>query len=95
MGLFSKRDRDTTSSVVEYLDKKTRLMREKYAHKKTGEHVHYFSKREIKTKGLDPRCKICGLHLSELTLERKLKKLGAQAADEGDWPGNSKDNPGD
>lgn len=72
MQIFRKPNLETTS-IVQFIDQKTRLLKAKYDHAKNGEHVHYFSKREVNTEGLDPHCKVCGMQLSELSLERKLE----------------------
>ena len=77
MPLFRKPSLDT-SSIIQFVDKKARLLKAKYDHAKHGTHVHYFSKREVNTPGLDPHCKVCGLQLSELTLERKLEAAMAR-----------------
>ena len=71
MPLFRKPSLDT-SSIVQFVDQTARLLKAKYDHAKHGTHVHYFSKREVNTPRLDPHCKVCGMQLSELTLERKL-----------------------
>ena len=77
MSLFKKPSLDT-SSIVQYVDKKAHLFKAKRDHAKHGEHVHYFSKREVNTPGLDPHCKVCGMQLSELSLERKLEAATAR-----------------
>lgn len=71
MGIFKKSSNET-SSIVKYVDKKTRLLRAKYDYAQNNQHKHLFSKREVNTPGIDPRCKVCGMPLSELTMKRKL-----------------------
>lgn len=80
MGLFSKGKKEAnSSSIIQLVDQKTRLLRSKFDHSRDKEHTHYFSKRDIDTKGIDPLCKVCGLPLSKLTLERKLEKLNTES----------------
>jgi len=79
MNIFKKRGKDpNVSSVVELLDQKTRLLTSKFEHARGKKHTHYFSKREYITNGIDPLCKICGLPLSRLTLERRLENIHAE-----------------
>jgi hypothetical protein len=75
MKFFKPTGRPTTS-IVEIVDRKTRLQKSQLDEKATGQHKHYFSKREVATPGIDPCCKVCGKLLSELTLERKIKSAG-------------------
>lgn len=77
MRIFRKPNLDT-SSIIQFVDQKARLFMAKREYAKHGEHVHYFSKREVNTEGLDPHCKVCGLQLSELSLERKLEAATAR-----------------
>jgi len=82
MNIFNRRRfrHSTTSSIVGLVDAQARLLREKFAYSRNREHKHYFSVTEVKTLGIDPCCKICGIHLSEITLATKLEKLRQQPA---------------
>ena len=62
-----------TTSVVEIVDRKNKLDQARVDEKASGQHKHYFSKREVATPEIDPCCKVCGKLLSELLLERKMK----------------------
>jgi len=74
MPIFRKSSTET-SSIIRYVDKKTRLLRAKYDYAQNNEHKHLFSKREVNTPGIDPRCKVCGMPLSELTMKRRLESV--------------------
>ena len=75
--MFGRKGQDQ-SSFSEYVEKKTRLLRSKVDYMLQGEHIHYYSKSQIKG---DPRCKVCGLRLSELKTQRKFQVLKAEAKD--------------
>ena len=75
MSIFKLAER-TTTSIVEIVDRKSRLNQARIDEKVSGQHKHYFSKRDVATPGIDPCCKVCGKQLSKLTFERKVKFAG-------------------
>lgn len=84
MNLFSRyMNNSAQSSILEMEeDKKTKLLYSRFDYYRHKDHKHYFSKREVYKKEIDPTCKVCGLPLSVLAQEFKYKKLN---------PGSSKD----
>ena len=63
----------STTSVVEIVSRKEKLDQAQLDEQTNGEHRHYFSKREVASPGIDPKCKVCGITLSELTFQRRSK----------------------
>jgi hypothetical protein len=73
------------SSFSDYLDKKSKragkkkvLLRSKVQQAFTGDHEHYFSKKDYAKDRNAARCKVCGKLLSEYVAEEQLKKKVSQ-----------------
>jgi hypothetical protein len=43
-----------------------------------GDHRHYFSKEDLKNPAATPRCKVCGMLLTEFKVERKYAALNEE-----------------
>lgn len=60
-----------------FVEHKTRLIRSKAVYAMHREHKHYFSKSEVFNRNIDPRCKVCGILLSEFRTSKKFEKHNA------------------
>jgi hypothetical protein len=58
-----------------FVEKKTRMLKAKVDYVLHGQHKHYFSKKESQDPEVDPACKICGMLLSDLKIEKKFEAL--------------------
>ena len=73
-GLFGKSSSEQ-SSISQLVGKKAKIFRSKVDYALRGEHRHYFSKADIYNPAAIPRCKVCGMLLSEFKVERKYAAL--------------------
>lgn len=74
--MFSRKIKEQ-SNFSEFIEQKTRLFHSKVVHALHGEHEHYFSKSEVLNRHNDPRCKVCGILLSEFRTMKRFEKLHA------------------
>jgi len=74
-GLFGKRDTEQSSSMTQRVGKKAKMFRSKLDYALRGNHRHYFSKADLSDPSATPRCKVCGMLLSEFKVERKYAEL--------------------
>ena len=72
--MFRRKDNDQ-STVSMFVEKKTRMFKAKVDYVLHGQHKHYFSKKESLDPEVDPACKICGMLLSDLKIEKKFEAL--------------------
>lgn len=72
--MFRRKDNDQ-STVSMIVVKKTRMLKAKVDYVLHGQHKHYFSKKESLDSEVDPACKICGMLLSDLKVEKKFEAL--------------------
>lgn len=77
--MFGHSNKETTT-VSEYIEKKSRLIqkkkkifRSKINYALHGEHRHYFSKQEVLTLDKNARCKVCGMLLSEFRVQHRIE----------------------
>lgn len=63
------------SGISDFVEKKTRMLKSKVDYALHGDHVHYFNKKESLDPCCNPKCKVCGLLLSDLKVQNKLEKL--------------------
>jgi len=61
-------------SFSKFLVHKTRLIRSKAFYALHCDHKHYFSKSEVFDRNIDPRCKVCGILLSEFRASKKFEE---------------------
>ncbi len=78
--MFGSRTKESTTTVSEFFEKKSKLFRKKNKifkskidHAIRGEHRHYFSKQDVAEKSQNARCKVCGMLLSELRVQRRFE----------------------
>ena len=62
--MFGRRIKEQ-SNFSDFVEHKTRLCRSKVVYALPREHEHYYSKSEVFNLNIDPRCKVCGILLSE------------------------------
>lgn len=76
-GLFG---RSTTeqSSLSQSVGKKARILRSRVDYALRADHRHYFSKADLKNPAATPRCKVCGMLLTEFKVERKYAALNEE-----------------
>lgn len=74
--MFGRRtyEQNSFSKLVEH---KTRLIRSKAVYALHREHKHYFSKSEVFNPNIDPRCKVCGILLSEFRVIRQTEEYNS------------------
>lgn len=65
------------NSFSKFVGHKTRLIRSKAVYAMNRKHKHYFNKSEVFNRNIDPRCKVCGILLSEFRAIRKTEKLNS------------------
>lgn len=70
-----RRSGDEQSSISVFVEKKTRMLKSKVDYALHGEHTHYFSKQASLDPTCNPKCKVCGLLLSDYKVQKKLEKL--------------------
>ena len=70
--MFGRRTKEQ-SSFSEFVEHKTRLFRSKVVYSLQQEHEHYFSKSQVLNRKIDPRCKVCGILLSEFRTTKKFE----------------------
>jgi len=70
-----RRKENEASSVSLFVEKKTRMLKSKVDYVLHGQHRHYFSKKESLDPTVDPACKVCGMLLSDLKIQRKFELL--------------------
>lgn len=73
--LFGKSTTEQSSSLTQRVGKKAKIFRSKVDCALRGDHRHYFSKADLNNPAAIPRCKVCGMLLSEYKVERKYAAL--------------------
>ncbi|MCK5360060.1 MAG: hypothetical protein KAJ95_05505 [Gammaproteobacteria bacterium] len=73
-----RRSDDEQSSISVFVEKKTRMLKSKVDYALHGEHTHYFSKKESLDPTSNPKCKVCGLLLSDYKVQKKFEKLNKE-----------------
>ena len=71
--MLSRTKQKEQSNFIQLIIKKKKLFRSKVAYAIRGDHEHYYSKEEVRQfsnrnslkSAIDPRCKVCGLRLSD------------------------------
>ena len=76
-GLFGKSVTEQ-SSLSQHVVKKAKMFRSRLNYALHGEHRHYFSKADLSNPAATPRCKVCGMLLSEFKVERKYAALNEE-----------------
>ena len=71
-------DYDEQSSISGFVEKKTRMFKSKVDFVLNGEHVHYFNKKQCLDPSCNPKCKVCGLLLSDFKVQKKLERLNKE-----------------
>ena len=77
-GLFAKSTNEQSSSLSQRVGKKAKMFRSKMDYALRGNHRHYFSKADLNNPAATPRCKVCGMLLSEFKVERKYAALNEE-----------------
>ncbi len=72
--MFSRKTKEQ-SNFSEFIEQKTRLFHSKVVYALHREHEHYYSKNEVLNRDTDPRCKVCGMLLSEFRTTKRFEKL--------------------
>jgi hypothetical protein len=72
--MFSRKDKEQ-SNFSEFIEQKTRLFHSKVVYALHREHEHFYSKSEVLNRDIDPRCKVCGMLLSEYRTMKRFEKL--------------------
>jgi hypothetical protein len=72
--MFSRKSKEQ-SNFSEFIEQKTRLFHSKVVYALNREHEHYYSKNEVLNRSIDPRCKVCGMLLSEFRTTKRFEKL--------------------
>ena len=74
--MFGRRTKEQ-SNFSEFVEHKTRLFRSKVVYALQREHEHYYSKSEVSNRSIDPRCKVCGILLSEFRTSKKFEEYNS------------------
>ena len=74
--MFGRRSYEQ-NSFSKFVGHKTRLIRSKAVYALHREHKHYFSKSEVFNRNIDPRCKVCGILLSEFRTSKKFEEFNS------------------
>lgn len=74
--MFSRKDKEQ-SNFSEFIEQKTRLFHSKVVYALHREHEHFYSKSEVLNRDIDPRCKVCGMLLSEYRTIKRFEKLNS------------------
>ncbi len=74
--MFGRNKRDN-SNFSEFIEQKSRLFHAKVVYAFNRDHEHYYSKQEVLNPNIDPRCKICGMLLSEYRTQKRFEQLNA------------------
>ena len=72
--MFRRKDNEQ-SSISQFVEKKTRIFKSKMDYALRGDHVHYFNKRESLDPDSNPKCKVCGMLLSDYKIQKKFESL--------------------
>ena len=75
--MFSREKKYDKSYFSEIILHKARLYHSKLAYSLYSEHEHYFCKSDLLISGIDTRCKVCGILISEYRAQQKLVKKNA------------------
>ena len=73
--MFNSKKNREQSNFSEFIEQKSRLFHSKVVHALHGEHEHYFSKIDVLNSHTDPRCKVCGILLSEYRTQKRFEKM--------------------
>lgn len=81
--MFGHKDKDkehSASTISNYIDKKSRLMKKKNRmirsiinHAIHGHHKHYFSKQDVLLQKEDAQCKVCKMSLADFRVQKKIE----------------------
>lgn len=74
--MFSRKEKEQ-SNFSEFIEQKTRLFHSKVVYALHREHEHFYSKSEVLNRDIDPRCKVCGMLLSEYRTMKRFEKLNS------------------
>lgn len=75
--MFNRSKNEEQSNFSEFVEQKTRLLQSKVVYALHGNHEHYFSKRDVLNSHKDPRCKVCGILLSEYRTQKRFEKMNS------------------
>ena len=81
--MFGRNKNKEQSNFSEYIEQKTRLFHSKVVYALNREHEHYFSKRDALDSGIDARCKVCGMLLSEYRTQKRFEEMNTPVLLEG------------
>jgi len=71
--MFSRKPKEQSNFSV-FIEQKTKLFHSKVVYALRREHEHYYSKSEVLNRNIDPRCKVCGILLSEYRTMKKFER---------------------
>ena len=74
--MFTRKDKEQ-SNFSEFIEQKTRLFHSKVVYALHREHEHFYSKSEVLNRDIDPRCKVCGMLLSEYRTMKRFEKFNS------------------
>ena len=74
--MFSRKEKEQ-SNFSEFIEQKTKLFHSKVIYALHREHEHFYSKSEVLSRDIDPRCKVCGMLLSEYRTMKRFEKLNS------------------
>ena len=87
--MFNQEAEFDRSNFSEFILHKTRLFYSKVAYSLYSDHEHYFSKSDLLVSGIDTRCKVCGILISEYRAQQKSVKKNAPVLDHSNKMGKS------
>lgn len=87
--MFRQETEYDRSNFSEFVLHKARLFYSKVAYSLYSHHEHYFSKSDLLISGIDTRCKVCGILISENRAQQKSVKINALVLDDSSKKGKS------
>lgn len=81
--MFSQKTKNK-ADFSEFIEQQTRLIHSKVVYALNLEHEHFYNKHEVLNRDTDPRCKVCGMLLSEYRAMKKFEKWESPIVIEGE-----------
>ena len=89
--MLSREKKDERSNFSALIVQEVKLFHSKVVYSLYGNHEHFFCKSELMNSGIDSRCKVCGILISEYRAQRKLESKNAPVLYENYKKGKSSD----
>lgn len=87
--MFILEKNDERSYFKAFIVQKAKLFHSKVAYSLYVKHEHFFSKSDLMNSGIDTRCKVCGILMSEYRAQKKCEKKNAPVLYENNKKGKS------